>query len=87
MRWIHQYFQIRPIVREHMAAIREAKRIDHSKFENKVTDIVRFDGTSLDLTKTILKFDTALEKEYKEKLLSTRTADILKGLSGSDFLM
>lgn len=55
-----------------------AEKSKMSNLANQVTGISQCDYTIVDHIKTILDLANSFEKEYKEKLVATRTAHIMK---------
>lgn len=84
--WIQQHVLVFPIYREENMAISKAEESRLRRLANALTGILRFEITFLNLVKTVLNFTLAFEKEYDEKFIITRIADILKVMIGSGTL-
>lgn len=83
---VQQRILARFIILEDWVVITEGKGIELRQLANAVTGIVRSDSTFMDLIKTIFNVSILFQKDYHEKLVATRTLDILTDMMGSDFL-
>lgn len=86
VRSIDQHSMVFLIVREDAKEFGEARRFKPSKPANEVTRIMCHDAKFLTLMEAMLNFTIAFEKEYSERLVATRNLDIVKSMTGSDFL-
>lgn len=84
--WIQRHILVRLTARDVRMAISDGERIGMTRPAIKVTRIVRYVCTWVDLRKTILNLAIALQNEYNEKYVAILIVYFVKEITSSDVL-